>query len=141
MNKCTSIAGHFDGHAEALKQFMWHHRMDDVRCPGPYRKPLDAAIGRLLAPHCSRGCQGDSKQTTINKYTHFAGRFDGHHDAVVQYRAHCSMEEVQGFTRSHWMPPSGEHLLRWGRLYGTKMEANAFNFTLFFLVRFSFFPV
>ena len=21
-NKCTSIAGHFDGHAEALKQFM-----------------------------------------------------------------------------------------------------------------------
>jgi hypothetical protein len=30
-NKCTSIAGHFDGRAEALKQFMWHRPMDDVQ--------------------------------------------------------------------------------------------------------------
>jgi hypothetical protein len=30
-NKCTSIAGHFDGHAEALKQFMRHCPMDDVQ--------------------------------------------------------------------------------------------------------------
>jgi hypothetical protein len=43
------------------------------------------------------------KQTTINKYTHFAGRFDGHLNAVVQYHVHLPMEEVQGFTKSHWM--------------------------------------
>jgi len=25
---------------------------------------------------------------------------------------HCLIEHVQGFTRSHWMPPSGECLRR-----------------------------
>jgi hypothetical protein len=27
MNKCTSVAGHFDGRTEALKQYMRHHQM------------------------------------------------------------------------------------------------------------------
>jgi hypothetical protein len=31
------------------------------------------------------------KQTTINKYTNKAGRFDGHPDAAVQYRVHGLM--------------------------------------------------
>ena len=31
MNECTSIAGHFDGHAEALKRFMRHRPMEDVQ--------------------------------------------------------------------------------------------------------------
>jgi hypothetical protein len=31
MNKCTSIAEHFNGHAEALKQFMQHRPMEDVQ--------------------------------------------------------------------------------------------------------------
>jgi hypothetical protein len=30
-NECTSIAGHFDGHAEALKQSMRHCPMEDVQ--------------------------------------------------------------------------------------------------------------
>jgi hypothetical protein len=30
-NKCTSIAGHFDGHEEALKQYMWHRLMQHVQ--------------------------------------------------------------------------------------------------------------
>jgi len=31
MNKFTSIAGHFDGHAEALKQYMRHRPMKHVQ--------------------------------------------------------------------------------------------------------------
>ena len=38
--------------------------------------------------------------------------FDGHGDAAVQRGAHCPMKHIRGFTRSHWMPPSGECLRR-----------------------------
>ena len=38
--------------------------------------------------------------------------FDGHGDAAVLCGAHRPMEHIQGFTRSHWMPPSGECLRR-----------------------------
>jgi hypothetical protein len=38
--------------------------------------------------------------------------FDGHGDAAVQRGAHRLMEHIQGFTRSHWMQPSGECLRR-----------------------------
>jgi len=34
--------------------------------------------------------------------------FDGHGDAAVRRGAHHPMEHIQGFTRSQWMPPSGE---------------------------------
>jgi hypothetical protein len=47
----------------------------------------------------------------MKKYTYFAGGVDGHDNALVLYQAHCLMEEVQGFTRSHWMLPSGKYLL------------------------------
>ena len=33
-------------------------------------------------------------------------------DAALRRRAHCPIEHIQGFTRSHWMPPSGECLHR-----------------------------
>ena len=36
--------------------------------------------------------------------------FDGYGDAVVRREAHLPMEHIQGFTRSHWMPLSGECL-------------------------------
>jgi len=36
--------------------------------------------------------------------------FDGHGDAAVRGGAHHPIEHIQGFTRSHWMPPSGECL-------------------------------
>ena len=38
--------------------------------------------------------------------------FDGHGDAAVRREAHRPMEHIQGFTRSPWMPPSGECLRR-----------------------------
>ena len=41
-----------------------------------------------------------------------AGDFDHHADAAVQFGAHCPMERILGFTRSHWMLPSGECLRR-----------------------------
>jgi hypothetical protein len=30
-NKCTSVAGHFDGHAEALEQYMQHCQKQHVQ--------------------------------------------------------------------------------------------------------------
>ncbi len=65
------------------------------------RKPRDAAIGRLLTPYHPGGRQGDSKQYKYVIFTHFDGRFGGHRDAAVLYRAHRPMEEVQGFQLSH----------------------------------------
>jgi len=35
-----------------------------------------------------------------------------HGDAAVQCGAHRPMDHIQGFTRSPWMPPSGECLRR-----------------------------
>ncbi len=39
-----------------------------------------------------------------------AGDFDHHADGAVQRGAHCPMKHLQGFTRSHWMLPSGKCL-------------------------------
>jgi len=41
-----------------------------------------------------------------------AGDFDSHADAVARCGAHRPMEHISGFTRSHWMPPSGKCLSR-----------------------------
>jgi hypothetical protein len=35
------------------------------------------------------------------KYTSNAGNFDGHGDTAVQCGAHCLMERIHGFMRSH----------------------------------------
>ncbi len=45
------------------------------------------------------------------QYTSVATRFDGRDDVPVQCRVHCPVKGVQGFTRSHWTPPSGKYLL------------------------------
>ena len=50
---------------------------------------------------------GDNK-----KCRRIAGDFDCHADAAVRRGADRPMEHIQGFTRSHWMPPSGECLRR-----------------------------
>ena len=58
----------------------------NVTCPGLFRKPLDATIGRLLTLYCPGGLQGDNQEQNNNaQYTCFAGHFDGHRDAAVQY--------------------------------------------------------
>jgi len=68
--ECTSVAGHLDGHVEALKP--------NAACPGLLWKPLDAAIGRLIALYRPGGRQGGSKQCKDVICTHFDGRFDGY---------------------------------------------------------------
>jgi hypothetical protein len=35
------------------------------------------------------------------------GLFDGHGGELMQYEAHRPMQHDQGFTGSHWTPPSG----------------------------------
>jgi hypothetical protein len=54
----------------------------------------------------------DVEIDNAKQYTTVATRFDGRDDALVQCRVHHPMERVKGFTRSHWMPPSGEYSLR-----------------------------
>jgi hypothetical protein len=53
-----------------------------------------------------------NKETMTNKCTSSACRFDSHSDAPEQYRWHCPMGHVQGYSRSYWMLPLGDYLLR-----------------------------
>ena len=46
-----------------------------------------------------------------NECTSAVCHFDGHGGAPVQYEAHRLMQHDQGFTGSHWTPPSGDYLL------------------------------
>ncbi len=50
--------------------------------------------------------------TMASKCSSIVGHFDGHGGAPEQYKAHCPMQYVQGYSGSHWMPPSGNYLLR-----------------------------
>ncbi len=53
------------------------------------------------------------QQIGVNKKCRqITGDFDCHTDAVARRRVHRLIQHVQGFTRSHWMPPSGECLRR-----------------------------
>jgi hypothetical protein len=107
MNKCTSIVGHFDGHGSALGQYKWHQLMRHTR--GYLGSHWTMPSGNYSLRIALAAARATGKQTTINKYTYFAGHFDGHGNAPVRNRVHYPMEEVQGFTRSHWMPPSGKY--------------------------------
>jgi hypothetical protein len=51
-------------------------------------------------------------KSTEKKCRQIDDNFDGHGDAAVQRGAHRPMKHIRGFTRSHWMPPSGECLHR-----------------------------
>jgi hypothetical protein len=49
-------------------------------------------------------------KSATTKIKQIAGNFDCHGDAAVRRRAQRLIEHVQGFTGSHWMPPSGKCL-------------------------------
>ena len=53
---------------------------------------------------------GQQRIDDNKKCRQIAGDFDGHGDASVRRKVHRLMEHIQGFTQSHWMPPSGECL-------------------------------
>ena len=48
---------------------------------------------------------------------------DGHGEALKRYMRHRPMQHVQGYTGSHWMPPSGDNSLRIA-LAATRATAN-----------------
>jgi hypothetical protein len=54
---------------------------------------------------------GDNQIDEEEKCRESAGDFDHHEDATVQRGMHCP-QHILGFTRSHWMPPSGKCLRR-----------------------------
>jgi hypothetical protein len=109
-NKCTFSAGHFNDHGGVWVQCQVHCPMQTIQGntkslwmppSGKYSICIALAAVRVLC-----------KTTAMKKYTYIDGHFDGHSDALEQYRTHCPMEEIQGFARSHWMPSLGEHLLQ-----------------------------
>ena len=51
------------------------------------------------------------KAMMTNKRITFVGHFDGHVDALKQYRVHCMMQHDQGYTGSLCMLPSGDYSL------------------------------
>jgi hypothetical protein len=102
-NKCTSSAGRFEGHGGAPERYIRHCPMQHVQ--GYSGSHCTPASGNYSLRIFQAAARATGKQTTINKYTHFAGRFDGHCNAVVQYRVHCLIEEIQGYDGSHWLLP------------------------------------
>jgi hypothetical protein len=110
VSTCSTAVGHFDGHSGPLVRYEAHRPMQHVQgYSGSHWMPASGNYSFRIAPAATRAT---GKQITINKYTYKAGRFDGHGDAPVRNRAHRPMEEVQGFTRSHWTPPSYEYYVR-----------------------------
>jgi hypothetical protein len=55
---------------------------------------------------------GDNEINDNKTCRESAGYFDHHADAAVGCGVHRPMEHIPGFTRSHWMQPSGECLRR-----------------------------
>jgi hypothetical protein len=110
VSTCSTAVGHFNGHGGPLVQYEAHHPMQHVQgYSGSHWTPASGEYSLRIAPAAARAT---GKQTTINKYTYKAGRFDGHGNVPVRNRAHHLMEVVHGFTRSHWMPPLGEYYVR-----------------------------
>jgi hypothetical protein len=109
-NKFTSSAGHVDGHSNAPEQYRQHHPMRHVQ--GYSRSHWTLASGNSSLRIAPAAARATGKQTTINKYIYKAGRFDGHGDGPVRTRVHRPMEEVQSFTRSHWMLPLGKYYVQ-----------------------------
>jgi hypothetical protein len=107
MNECTSSTSRFNGHDGAPVQYKAHHPMQHGQgYSGSHWMLASSNYLLRIAPAATRAT---GKQTTINKYTYKAGHFDGYGNAPVHNRVHCLMEEVQIFTRSHWMPPLGKY--------------------------------
>jgi hypothetical protein len=88
---------------------------DSIAQCGMSRATPEATGCRHWVTTCSvlpQWLPGQQAYKQLNKYTCKDGHFDGHGDAPVCNRAHCLMEEVQSFTRSHWTPPLGKYYAR-----------------------------
>jgi hypothetical protein len=51
------------------------------------------------------------KNDDEHQSTSSAGHFDSHGGVPMQYQLYLLMQHAQGYTDSHWTPPSGGYLL------------------------------
>jgi len=95
---CASIAGHFNGHAEALKQSMWHCPMQHVQGYIRSQRTLPSGDYSLRnAPAANRVTI--NKTTMQNVPTLLAVSM-----AITMrryYTTNCPLEEVHDFHKSH----------------------------------------
>ncbi len=111
-------------------QYRWLLALPDAACQELLWKPLDTAIGWLFVLYCPGGHQGN-RQTNDNQQIHLQiWPLRGHGNAPVRNCMHCPMEEVQGFTRSHWTPPLGNDCGRYHKRYMAMPV-----FLMFFIVK------
>jgi hypothetical protein len=107
---CSSIIGRFDGHGGLPVRCKAHFPMQHVQgYSGSHWTPASGSYSLRIASAATRAT---GKQTRITKYTYKAGCFDGYGNAPVRNRKHRPMEEVQGFTRSHWTPSLGKYYVQ-----------------------------
>jgi hypothetical protein len=92
MSKCTSSAGHFNGHGGVPEGNRWHHLMRHVQ--GYSRSHWMPPLGDYLLRIAPAAARATANKTTTKKCTNFVGHFDGRGGAPVQYCAHCPIEEV-----------------------------------------------
>ncbi len=110
MNKCTSSASHFDGYGGEPEQYRRHRPMWHVQgYSGSHLMPPLVDYSLRITPAAARATANKMMTKKLTKKT---GHYICRGGVPVLYRAHCPIEEVQGFTRSHWMLPLGKHLLR-----------------------------
>jgi hypothetical protein len=108
VNKRPSVAGHFDGHGEALKRYMQHRPMQHVQ--GYTKSHWTLPSGNYSLRIASADTEATANKTTMYYVpTLMAISME---IAMWHYYSHPLMEEVQGFHKSRYTPPSGEHLLR-----------------------------
>jgi hypothetical protein len=74
--------------------------------PASHWTPPSGDYSLFIAPAAARGCM---QHKNNEKCMMFAGHFNGHGNAPVQYQAHCPMKWDQGYSGSHWSMPPGEH--------------------------------
>jgi len=98
-NKCPSVAGYFDGHGEALKQYIRHLPMQHVQGYTGSHWTLPSSNYLLCIASAAAGATAKKEDAKCVHF--FADHFDGHHGAPLLYRAHRSMEEVCGFHKNH----------------------------------------
>jgi hypothetical protein len=105
--KCTSVATHFKGLADAPVLCGVQRSMQHVQgYSRSHSSPLPGNYSLRIAPAAAKAT---ANKATMKKCTIFAGHFDGCGGAPVQYCAHRPVEEVQGYVECHWLPPSGKY--------------------------------
>jgi hypothetical protein len=83
-NKCTSVVGRFDGDRVAPEQYRQNCPMRHVQVYlGSHWTPPSSKYLLRIALAAARAT---GKQTSINKYTYFAGHFNCHGNAPVLNR-------------------------------------------------------